>query len=1386
MVDAKDARAVLHAAGSRPKQATRGGKPQEAGPKIEFRRDAFVDETPTTERRYVERREDLAKDYEGFLVGYTKRLLEMRDSYDPRMQQAWNSKFAQEDKVLLQELLGEHTDFGGKPGEADAAVRKKAQEYLQTNRGWSMATDAIVRQIELSYRVQGLAVSPQDVQVATEGRTFTGGVSTGREGLKRVLKKNVLAGAGVVSGAILGAAGGYRAEGSLRGAALGAAAGGVAVLGGEVGGYLARHKLARGLKYVKNLWEGDQRVQYNSQVLRALQNNPTEAAYAEALTGIDVAGLTPADAGVGNLPVQKTNELNAAARKNLESVKKFYRSLGVEADPLTRPQELTINKKAQEIFETRVTTLGRTDKWGQDSMNACYLRKDCGRTPASIAERAANIDDVFDIVKQIREQSARTAGARALAVIAARVTDATTAAEIIAAGQMEGVDHVVTSLINTRLLALRLSLNEADLLRGTENVAEGRAVKERLTTGRPAMTVTEVDLVRARAVPRQVEHYFLDLPVVPPATSAQREAAIQENASREEEIFRLRREAHAAAISNVGMEMIKNNPPRSQTVESAMQRLQTRKGEIQQGTGTEIQKLEGQKASIQVNEDAVNREMTDHIQPLETARTEIKRLEEQGVTEFGVARDGDFAANIDAQIAAIDTRLKTGEARAANEAVTGAFTQLEQKRQALRELEETLQGPDFEVAFTGAFEKDVRDRLTQLQGWIGDETDPTKGGLYQDIYNLNIGRGTRRADLIREYSEESARGFGITVSDLSDRQRESITANALQQEREEYAQRGTAYKSTIDKHTTQATELRKLLRRYQQTKREHQGIEQQVVEVAAREIDLVQARTDLLHVVNPSGGTPTINAEMLSSDRVSLDDLVQLVTKPPYSFPHATPMERARLMQQLINARMEQRALNQATYDPSPTEQVAAFEGLIFDSRGVSPANPITPNQLLHNSEMQLVSALRSEYAFASGMSPDDLRMMVSRAQQEARKRFTFRYDVLRRMHEAGLPAEEVQNLTKLKEDLQKLKTDYAAALEAQKQAEQRLLDFAKQEISQTQILTDYEKFVGIGGPPPIGEVEVSTKTIDELMTIVEVNLGMYGVPMGTDAEKEAVRKMLMNAKAEQRARVVEAETDKSDPEQKRNFEDIVSRGIARPITPEELLTTDDAVLLGRLHTDYGEPATPETEAKLERARRESRKRLRIRYEALIHQRLNDFGRQKEALDEQIRALQEAQRQRIPEIATVEKMMEDFNRLPQAAIDIVAKIDTYTAQNPLDRAADLNRTEAEYTISSAATTTPRSYLEFLDLIMNCGSAGDRNACFAEGHKLLNEQAMADRMIASLPLQDTAGNRLATGTSIQDTLEALERGVKGGQMNPKNLYDFLVSTVEDFAKRSGTL
>ncbi len=1365
MLKLEASRAELHAADNRAARSRNNRVHEIVKPKIEFRLDNFVDVAPSTERRYVERREDLVNDCEEFLVGYTKKLLEMRDSHDPRVQQAWNSKFAQEDRMLLQDLLGEKTDFGGVPGEADQATRIRAQEYLKTNRGWTMATDALVRQVELSYRVQGLSVPRGDTQVATETRTFTGGVSTGREGLMR-----------------------FKAE---------------------VSGYFARHKLARGLKYVQNLWEGDQRVQYNSEILRALQNNPTEATYAYALTGIDVTKLTPTADGIQGLPVDATDKLIKDARKNLDSARKFYKSLGIEADPLTRPQELTINRKAQEIFETRVTSLTRKDTWGQDASNVCYLRQDCAAVVphATVTEGGADVGDIFKRVQQVREGRARGA------LPTDTYLDTTytppvplsdkAVAELFAAAEMENVDI-------TTGLAPHFTPNAADILRARQNIAEGKAAKDRLATGRPAMTVAEVDLVRARAVPREIENYFLDLPVVPPATAAQRQAVIQENAAREEEIFRLRRESHAAAISNVAMEQYRRmGAPRNETIEQAKVRLEARKAEIQKGTGTEIEKLQREIQSIEANENAVTKQRNEHVHPLEEARAEVKRLEDQGVNELGVARSGDFTKNIDEVIRRVNDELVGRSDQRVQEVHTAYEQYAEKKRE-----EDTARGTlgakvedrslsgDVLVKKADDLIKEKRDRIGKPKSGRSKAT-----GLIAEQEGLNDPASTvikyfqksfedfRYDDLRAQFKATKGRdpdsGEDISLHDEAARRARPDTLNAVQGRKTEISQQIASLNQEI-------AEVEGLRISYENAVTQSRVAEDVIVKPAANEYDLVKAADHYDNFINATKSPGTkITAKRLRSSAEPIEDLVKEIeadSNKTTNYPFlagSPPVAIDQLREMLIQARTEQAVIDKALDKGSDPASTTAFNKIV-NAIGLTPVSgkvEVNTYFLTTLTIDDLATFFRENY----GATVD--RDKLELAQNEARKQLRSRYETYIDTKKAAKGQVDTEALTAKRNSLVELKNNYANAKTQLAEAETRAAE-ASGSLDIATFASEYAGFLRFTARRTgLTLRNISADSLDSLVVPIRaaVAAGRFRFPRaaGTTIEQQNawLKDRLMEVKVEYASQVVENTTEISPAEQLTDYDATVAGG---GITHTELLLEgNDAELLKRLHDPTGpyKFSADVAERVLKASRAEASKKQRIRYEALLKEQVKEFGRQKQSLDEQIRKLNEEQQKKVPEIEALQTMMSDYDRLPQAALDIATKIDTYTAQAPLNDAGDpehKQRTDKEYEISSAATGTPSSYVEFLDLIMNCGKAGDRNACFIEGNRLLDEGTMVNRMIATLPLLDTAGNRLAAGTTIQDTIQSLERGVKGGQINPKHLHDFLVSTIEDFAKHAGVL
>lgn len=237
---------------------------------------------------------------------------------------------------------------------------------------------------------------------------------------------------------------------------------------------------------------------------------------------------------------------------------------------------------------------------------------------------------------------------------------------------------------------------------------------------------------------------------------------------------------------------------------------------------------------------------------------------------------------------------------------------------------------------------------------------------------------------------------------LSTEQQNDILQNATDIANSEFGATLSELESQISERKNTIQELRDLEGQFRDASKALQEEERRLISQSPKELG--QMHTAYESLISPGGATIT-EADL---ETKSVSQLIEDATKAPYNLPNKTEEEKDRLRKLIVDAKAEQKARQQETYDPGPKDQLDAYNNVVIMPPLVGPTLPgvITADMLLTLPDTQLSQILATNPAYAAlraaapyppkprgfvGPWYFDTRGYIALAKQEAQRKLLLR-----------------------------------------------------------------------------------------------------------------------------------------------------------------------------------------------------------------------------------------------------------------------------------------------------------------------------------------------------------------------------------------------------------
>ncbi len=353
---------------------------------------------------------------------------------------------------------------------------------------------------------------------------------------------------------------------------------------------------------------------------------------------------------------------------------------------------------------------------------------------------------------------------------------------------------------------------------------------------------------------------------------------------------------------------------------------------------------------------------------------------------------------------------------------------------------------------------------------------------------------------------------------------------------------------------------------------------------------------------------------------------------------------------------------------------------------------------------------------------------------------------------------QEIANIEKKITDLNSLEQVYRdSSTEFNEKQRVVLVDAPKELVAIKRAYETLRPAVGA----TITDALLEKETVDQL--IVRAVAPPYSLPDGTSEEHTELRKMIIQAKSELKARREEIVNPSSSMEIQAISDIALNPGL--PITIDDLLNTkSDTELIHILTTDAAYAGlrvrTTDLRRELELAKTEAAKRLRNRYRSSLEEEIKDDGEQLKEITEKSKTLSpvlKAERERLEVtldlIARQESLFIASEKITHDE-QILNKFTNLSRYSVADRAV-ISENEQKFVDSKRV---PKGYFEFMDLFFDYRSRTDKNRSeyFEQITKVLPPEKLARLLNQNL--------NLGARNALSDVLTALNTQIDRGTLD----------------------
>lgn len=374
-------------------------------------------------------------------------------------------------------------------------------------------------------------------------------------------------------------------------------------------------------------------------------------------------------------------------------------------------------------------------------------------------------------------------------------------------------------------------------------------------------------------------------------------------------------------------------------------------------------------------------------------------------------------------------------------------------------------------------------------------------------------------------------------------------------------------------------------------------------------------------------------------------------------------------------------------------------------------------------------AAIRATLGPKDSISPKMQDQILDAAQKAADVKYKGKIEELKK---------KIEGLNKSITDLQELENAFRTVSEKLAEEESKIKSSADKELVATTKAYDKLRVLPGGVTATITDAMLEGDSVDKIITLATAP--PYSIPNGTPDEQASLRKLIIQAKTEYKAR----EKEKLEPSPTVNIDAFnVITASPRPITPDDLLSRSDAELVYILEHDsaysgifHGVIGPVDTRGSLSRAKEEALKRLRNRYRISLEEAVKDKDDQIEELKEKMEKVGNFEAEQAL-IDSAVSFTDDGRQesIFKGAERVIKEDSSKFLSQQLYRLPDDESILSESERSLIATA-PKGYYEFMNLLFDYRSKSDRNEYFKKISTALPPEKLALLLSSSLDLTPT--------------------------------------------------
>lgn len=369
----------------------------------------------------------------------------------------------------------------------------------------------------------------------------------------------------------------------------------------------------------------------------------------------------------------------------------------------------------------------------------------------------------------------------------------------------------------------------------------------------------------------------------------------------------------------------------------------------------------------------------------------------------------------------------------------------------------------------------------------------------------------------------------------------------------------------------------------------------------------------------------------------------------------------------------------------------------------------------------------------------------------------------------------EVREKSKKVTDLNSLRDQYQKATKGLAEAEVEVVRNIPKDLTETS--QAYEELVNNPGPPPstITDVDLDKKTVDQL--IKKATKPPYKKKNKTPTEQEELRKLIIRAKTERRARLVEEYNPSGTTAEVKSFDDVINGGV---VSANALLSMPDKQLLHILDTDPAY-ATLRAVGKLTRdildeAKKVAQRKLSLRYRFSMEEQVKDFDDQVKVQQEIIDKEDEKEKKAKEKAKGTSDIMGRQGEIFHQSLKIKDETDRFAS------VAKLTNADTTYSQAERQKGLSKGYYEMMNMLFSYQSEQglERTKRFEELYAFMPPKELARRLNESLGL----GVSGVGATEIDIVLTRLRDRVRGMPGVDKISYPELYSSFRKLINQLG--